>query len=339
MKVIITGGYGFIGSAMIRKLIADTDFYILNLDKLTYAANEDSLQHIEGNSRYSFKNADICDYDTVYELLKMYKPDAVINFAAESHVDRSIKSAAPFMSTNIFGVYSLLNAVFDFWNSPNCTNKQFKFLQVSTDEVYGDLPLDQAPVTEEASFAPNSPYAASKASAEHLVRAWNKTYGLPTLITNCSNNYGPWQHREKLIPKVICSVLHGERIPVYGDGLQIRDWLHVDDHVDAIFKVLQDGVIGSSYNVGANCEVTNIELVEMICKLLDELVFSGSSQQDSFKKHVSFVNDRLGHDRRYALDATKINKELNWKPRIELERGLRETVKWYLNSFGNLSNG
>ncbi|QLB21629.1 dTDP-glucose 4,6-dehydratase [Vespertiliibacter pulmonis] len=343
MKTIfVTGGAGFIGSALIRYLIEHSSVeQVVNIDKLTYASNLASLASISQNSRYIFEQVDICTSGQIQALFCKYQPDAVINLAAESHVDRSIDSPLTFMQTNILGTYTLLEGSRIYYNQLSGTKKaQFRFLQVSTDEVFGDLDQESSRFTEFTRYSPNSPYSASKASADHLVRAWSQTYGLPVLLTNCSNNYGYFQFPEKLIPLTILNALHGQYLPIYGRGEQIRDWLFVDDHVRALYLVLTQGRVGESYLIGGNNEQTNLSVVEYICRLLNEAKKSGALTDyqanikaiDDFKSLIRFVEDRPGHDKRYAIDSQKIQKELGWKPCESFASGLEKTVDWYVQN-------
>ena len=330
--ILITGGCGFIGSALTRHLINYHDYQIVIVDKLTYAGNKESLLPVSNNEKYIFEKIDICDVESLSNIFKKYQPNLVMHLAAESHVDRSINSPDEFIQTNIIGTYNILNASLKLFNSMNNSEKNtFRFHHISTDEVYGDLE-DGDYFTEETSYAPSSPYSASKASSDHLVRAWHRTYGLPVVITNCSNNYGPYHFPEKLIPHIILNALHGKKLPIYGDGSQVRDWLYVDDHVKALIKVAFEGVVGETYNIGGNNEKKNIEVVQLICDLLDELSPSKNSEIKTYKQLISFVKDRAGHDTRYAIDATKIQKELLWKPEETFESGIRKTVQWYLDN-------
>lgn len=326
--VLVTGGAGFIGSTLIRHLIASTDHHVVNADKLTYAGNLESLESVASNPRYSLEEVDICDRTALDSIFAQHQPHAVFHLAAESHVDRSIDAPAPFIKTNIEGTYSLLEATRSYWNKLDATaQRSFRFLHVSTDEVFGSLDLNGY-FTEDSPYSPRSPYSASKAAADHLVRAWHHTYGLPVIVTNCSNNYGPYQFPEKLIPVVILKALRGEPIPVYGKGENIRDWLYVEDHADALYRVLCHGRIGETYAIGGNNERRNIDLVSDLCRLMDEL-----NPAPKAKRHedlITFVSDRPGHDFRYALDSSKIRGELSWKPRERGETGLRKTVQWYL---------
>lgn len=331
MKILITGGAGFIGSAVIRYIINNTNDEVLNIDKLTYAGNLESLDTIAGSNRYHFKQIDICNSEAMTEAFSSFAPDLVMHLAAESHVDRSIDGPAEFITTNIVGTYTLLEVARHYWQGLDQTKKsQFKFHHISTDEVYGDLEGTTDLFTETTSYAPSSPYSASKASSDHLVRAWQRTYGLPTIITNCSNNYGPYHFPEKLIPLVILNALDGKPLPIYGKGDQIRDWLYVEDHARALYKVVTEGVIGESYNIGGHNEKQNIEVVRTICQILDELQPRAHTQ--AYESLITFVKDRPGHDLRYAIDASKIANELNWTPDESFESGIRKTVEWYLNN-------
>ena len=333
MRIFVTGGAGFIGSALVRYLINDTAHQVLNVDKLTYAGNLASLQHIAGHARYQFVQADVCDQPRMTQLLQQFKPDTIMHLAAESHVDRSIDGPAAFIQTNIIGTYSLLEAARSYWQGLEPTAKaRFRFHHVSTDEVYGDLAQTDALFTEQTPYAPSSPYSASKASSDHLVRAWQRTYGLPTLITNCSNNYGPYHYPEKLIPLTILHALAGKPLPVYGNGQQIRDWLYVEDHARALLCVATQGRVGETYNIGGHNEKQNIEVVRSICTILEELAPIQHSKLNiqHYESLLTFVKDRPGHDRRYAIDASKIERELGWVPQETFETGLRKTVQWYL---------
>ena len=333
MRFMITGGAGFIGSAVIRHIIKNTDHEILNVDKLTYAGNLESLISIDQNERYSFSQTDICDRSALDQLFESYQPDAVMHLAAESHVDRSITGPYAFIETNIIGTYQLLEASRNYWNSLDDSKKQkFRFHHISTDEVYGDLEGTTDLFTEETSYSPSSPYSASKASSDHLVRAWNRTYGLPILVTNCSNNYGPFHFPEKLIPLMILNALQGKSLPVYGNGQQIRDWLFVEDHARALFKVVTEGVVGEAYNIGGHNEKANLDVVHGICELLEELAPNKPKGVNFYKNLITYVKDRPGHDVRYAIDASKIQRELGWTPEESFETGLRKTVQWYLDN-------
>ena len=366
MKLLITGGAGFIGSAVIRHIIQHSTDSVVNVDKLTYAGNLESLSTVSANPRYRFEQIDICDRAALDNVFAEHQPDAVMHLAAESHVDRSIDGPAEFIQTNIVGTYQLLEAARAYWNSLDNQRKQaFRFHHISTDEVYGDLPHpnDEHPVglasvqhigpkadrqgqqglplfTEATAYAPSSPYSASKASSDHLVRAWQRTYGLPVLVTNCSNNYGPYHFPEKLIPLVILNALEGKTLPIYGSGDQIRDWLYVEDHACALYTVIRQGQIGETYNIGGHNEKQNIEVVRTICSLLDELAppsdrhltAADGSPLTSYASLLTHVADRPGHDRRYAIDASKIQQELNWVPAETFETGLRKTVQWYLDN-------
>ncbi|WP_109078726.1 dTDP-glucose 4,6-dehydratase [Aggregatibacter kilianii] len=333
MRILITGGAGFIGSALIRWMIRHTEHQIINVDKLTYAANVDALREVESNPRYHFEQADICHAEIIARFFAQYRPDAVIHLAAESHVDRSIDSPIAFMQSNIIGTYTLLEAARHYY--AELTDKEkavFRFLHISTDEVYGEVVENNLLSQENSPYAPSSPYSASKASADHLVRAWHRTYDLPVMITHCSNNYGPYQYPEKLIPLMISNVLDGNPLPVYGDGRQIRDWLYVDDHVRALYLVLTRGNIGESYNISAHCEKTNLEVIHAICDLLDVLAPHKPAGVTRYADLIVHITDRPGHDRRYALDATKIRRELGWQPQENFSSAIQKTVQWYLNN-------
>jgi len=333
-KILITGGAGFIGSAVIRHLIDNTNHSVINVDKLTYAGNLESLTSIENSDRYIFEQVDICDAREVKRVFNEQQPDIIMHLAAESHVDRSIDDPDEFIQTNIVGTYVLLKEARNYWESLKGDKKDgFKFHHVSTDEVYGDLEgTEEDGFTEKTSYAPSSPYSAAKASSDHLVRAWQRTYKFPTLITNCSNNYGPYQFPEKLIPLIILNALEGKDLPIYGNGKQIRDWLYVDDHARALLHVALTGKIGETYNIGGHNELQNIEVVKTICCILDELVPSKLDSIDRYEQLITYVGDRAGHDIRYAIDATKIKMELKWVPDETFATGIRKTVKWYLKN-------
>lgn len=329
-NVIITGGAGFIGSAMVRHGLRDLGWKVLNIDKLTYAGNLETLADVEKTPNYSFLKADICDRETVTKAFAVFNPDIVINFAAESHVDRSIAAAEDFIQTNIVGTYRLLEASLDYYRAlPDATKASFRFHQVSTDEVYGSLGEEGA-FTEQTAYDPSSPYSASKASADHLVRAWGRTFGLPVTLSNCSNNYGPYQYPEKLIPRMITNALAGKPLPVYGTGKNVRDWLYVGDHVRAIGKIVTEGKVGETYNIGGRAEKTNLEIIHAICRLLDKKF--PQSPHAPHQKLISFVADRPGHDFRYAIDCTKIETELGWLPQEDFNSGLEKTLDWYLDN-------
>jgi dTDP-glucose 4,6-dehydratase len=329
-KYLVTGGAGFIGSAVVRRLIEATDHVVLVVDKLTYAGNLDSLGSVSGSNRYGFEQADIADAPAMRRIISDFAPDIIMHLAAESHVDRSIDGPGEFIQTNVVGTFALLQAALNHFRTlSEPRRKNFRFHHVSTDEVFGSLGADGS-FREDAPYGPNSPYAASKAASDHLVRAWHHTYGLPVVMTNCSNNYGPYHFPEKLIPLTIINALEGKPLPVYGDGENVRDWLHVDDHTEALLLVAERGRLGESYNIGGRSELSNIAVVRMICAILDELVPDASIGPR--EKLISFVADRPGHDARYAIDAGKIVSELGWKPRHAFEQGLRETVQWYLDN-------
>jgi len=331
MKILVTGGAGFIGSAVIRHIIQNTNNQVLNIDKLTYAGNLESLKEIDQHSNYEFKQIDICDTEQITAEIDAFQPNAIMHLAAESHVDRSIDGPAAFIQTNIVGTYTLLEAARKYWMGLDAEAQQnFRFHHISTDEVYGDLEGTTDLFTETTSYAPSSPYSASKASSDHLVRAWHRTYGLPVIVTNCSNNYGPYHFPEKLIPLVILNALEGKALPIYGKGDQIRDWLFVEDHARALYKVVTEGVVGETYNIGGHNEKQNIEVVKTICKILDELKPQANGQ--AYASLITFVKDRPGHDLRYAIDAAKIQNELGWTPTETFETGIRKTVEWYLNN-------
>ncbi|EFD8764467.1 dTDP-glucose 4,6-dehydratase [Escherichia coli] len=337
MKILVTGGAGFIGSALVRYVINSTDDSVVNVDKLTYAGNLQSLKGIDNCDRYVFVHADICDAQALDAIFSTHKPDAVMHLAAESHVDRSITGPAAFIETNIVGTYVLLEAARKYWQTLEGEKKQgFRFHHISTDEVYGDLPhpddwdnKNSLPLfTENTAYAPSSPYSASKASSDHLVRAWHRTYNLPTIVTNCSNNYGPYHFPEKLIPLVILNALQDKSLPIYGKGDQIRDWLYVEDHARALYTVITKGIVGETYNIGGYNEKKNIEVVETICDILDEI----KPKNTSYREQIIYVADRPGHDRRYAIDGSKITLDLGWKPQETFESGIKKTIHWYLDN-------
>ncbi len=335
--IIVTGGAGFIGANFIIDWLAQHHELVLNLDKLTYAGNLENLSSLQGDARYLFVQGDIGDRELVGKLLAEHQPRAIVNFAAESHVDRSIHGPEDFIQTNIVGTFHLLEEVRGYWNGlPEADKAAFRFLHVSTDEVYGSLGKDDPAFTEETPFAPNSPYSASKASSDHLVRAYHHTYGLPVLTTNCSNNYGPYQFPEKLIPLMILNATRGKPLPIYGDGMNVRDWLYVSDHCSAIRVVLEKGRVGETYNIGGWNEMPNLDIVHTVCGLLDEM--HTASPLTPHASLITYVKDRPGHDRRYAIDATKIHRELGWKPAETFETGIRKTVKWYLDHMDWVEN-
>ena len=328
--IVVTGGAGFIGSNFILKWLENSKENILNIDNLSYAANLRNLKVIESDPRYSFIKTDIQNKNEITEIIKELKPRAILNFAAESHVDRSIEGPESFINTNILGTYSLLEASLNYWNELNESDKKiFRFFHISTDEVFGSLNLNEKKSTENSSYKPNSPYSASKAASDHLVRAWHHTFKLPTLVSNCTNNYGPHQHEEKLIPLVITKALKNENLPIYGDGKNIRDWLYVEDHCEAIMKILESGKPGETYNIGGNCEKSNLEVVDEICKILDSK--NPKQNGSSYSEQIKFVKDRPGHDFRYSLDIAKIENNLNWRPKESFASGLAKTVQWYLD--------
>lgn len=331
MKILVTGGAGFIGSALIRYILSNTEDSIVNLDKLTYAGNLESLAGVESNPSYQFEKVDICDRAELDRVFSAHQPDVVMHLAAESHVDRSIDGPAAFIETNIIGTYQLLEAARYYWRGLDAERQsQFRFHHISTDEVYGDLPNMTDLFTETTPYAPSSPYSASKASSDHLVRAWHRTYGLPVIVTNCSNNYGPFHFPEKLIPLMILNALEGKALPVYGNGQQIRDWLYVEDHARALYRVVTKGVIGETYNIGGHNEQKNIDVVMAICGLLEELAPIKPNSVARYSDLITYVNDRPGHDLRYAIDASKVATELGWQPVETFDSGIRKTVEWYL---------
>lgn len=334
--LLVTGGAGFIGSAVVREMLSASAWRVVNVDKLTYSGNPASLADVADNLRYNFIQADIADAAAMRAAFEIFEPDAVMHLAAESHVDRSIDSPAAFLETNVHGTFVLLEEARRYWKNLTASGspkaRDFRFHHISTDEVFGDLSGGQGFFTEETPYAPSSPYSASKAASDHLVRAWQRTYGLPTLVTNCSNNYGPRQFPEKLIPLTILNALAGRELPVYGDGGQIRDWLHVEDHVRALLLVLARGCVGETYAVGGHCEKRNIDVVRAICELLEEMAPQKPAGVSRYADLISFVRDRPGHDSRYAIDASKIATELGWRPRESFATGLRKTVRWYLDN-------
>ncbi len=332
-RILITGGAGFIGSAVVRYIINEKAGAVCNVDKLTYASSLSSVEEVANSPLYHFERADICDAKVMQQIFADFQPDTVMHLAAESHVDRSIKDPGVFMQTNIMGTFVLLEAALRYWQKLPLQKKSlFRFHHVSTDEVYGDLHGTEYLFTETTAYTPSSPYSASKASSDHLVRAWQRTYGLPTVVSNCSNNYGPFHFPDKLIPLTILNALEGKPLPLYGGGQQIRDWLYVEDHARALYKVATESEAGASYNIGGNSEKTNIEVVKNICAILEELVPNKPKNVKYYEDLITFVPDRLGHDLRYAIDATKISQELGWQPLETFESGIRKTVKWYLNN-------
>ena len=335
MKILVTGGAGFIGSAVVRHIIANTADEVVNVDKLTYAGNLESLASVADDPRYRFEQVDIVDRAALEDVFRRHRPDAVMHLAAESHVDRSIDGPAAFIETNIVGTYTLLEVARGYWQALDAARKAcFRFHHISTDEVYGDLADTDALFTEATPYAPSSPYSASKAGSDHLVRAWHRTYGLPVLVTNCSNNYGPYQFPEKLIPLVTLNALAGKPLPIYGKGDQIRDWLFVDDHARALYKVITEGDVGETYNIGGHNEKTNLEVVHTLCDILDDLrpVRARGLPIDGYRALITHVADRPGHDRRYAIDASKIERQLGWVPDETFQTGIRKTVQWYLDN-------
>lgn len=333
MKVLVTGGAGFIGSTFVKHLLFQTQHSIVNVDKLTYAANRDTLKTLENETRHTFYQCDIVDAESLSKVFEIEHPDAVVHLAAESHVDRSIATPAEFIQTNVVGTFNLLNCALKCFEShPEEQKRTFRFVHVSTDEVYGSLSLDDHPTTEAAKYAPSSPYSASKAGSDHLALAWQVTFGLPVIVTHAANNYGPFQYPEKLIPTIISNAVDRKSIPVYGDGTNVRDWLHVADHCQALQAILEKGIVGETYNVGADNERGNLEVVKQVCRVLDELRLDPSADAFRHASLLKFVTDRKGHDFRYALDTNKLRSELNWRPSIDWTAGIRETVQWYLEN-------
>lgn len=333
MKFLVTGGAGFIGSAVVKHLVNDCGFEVVNVDKLTYAGNLESLDAVKDSPQYHFEHIDICDYESIKKVLDKHRPDKIMHLAAESHVDRSIDAPAEFIQTNIVGSYVMLECARHYWSSlPKDKKCQFRFHHISTDEVYGDLVGGGDLFTENTPYAPSSPYSASKASSDHLVRSWHRTYGLPVVITNCSNNYGPYHFPEKLIPLTIINAIKGKALPIYGSGSQIRDWLFVEDHARALVKVVLSGIDGETYNIGGHNEKTNLEVVKTLCRILDELVPVHPGLINLYEELITFVPDRPGHDVRYAIDAGKMSNDLGWTPKETFETGIRKTVEWYLEN-------
>jgi len=330
-NILITGGCGFIGSTLVKHILLNTEHNVINIDKLTYAGVGENLKDFQKNSNYFFEEADICNFEIMTNIFSKYTPDIIIHLAAESHVDRSIDGPDNFIQTNIIGTFTLLEVSRKYFNKLS-NNKTFLFHHVSTDEVYGDLDNSDKLFSEDSPYGPSSPYSASKASSDHLVRAWNRTYQLPVVITNCSNNYGPYQFPEKLIPLVILNAIELKKIPIYGNGLQVRDWLFVEDHANALLNVAENGNIGETYNIGGNNEFTNLQVVNLICKILDEIKPIKSKKISKYSELITFVQDRAGHDKRYAIDSSKIQSDLFWKPLYTFENGLRKTINWYLNN-------
>lgn len=336
MNILITGGSGFIGSALIRHIIHHTDHCVINVDKLSYAVHPQALASVSGSPRYHFEHTDICLQDNLERIFSLYRPDAVVHLAAETHVDRSIDSAKAFIQTNLVGTFSMLEATRNYWQRlPENQRHAFRFLHVSTDEVYGDLGNSNTLFTETTPYAPSNPYSASKAGSDHLVRAWQRTYGISTLITHSSNNYGPYQFPEKLIPLTLARALSGKPVPLYGNGQQIRDWIFVEDHARALYRILTQSPAGQSYNIGGNCEKTNLEVVRTLCRLLDELAPEKPQNIKHYEDLITFTADRPGHDTRYASDTAKIRQTLGWQPSESFESGLRKTVEWHLQFHHN----
>jgi dTDP-glucose 4,6-dehydratase len=346
MKILITGGAGFIGSAVVREIIRNTPHSVVNVDHLSYAGNLQSLESVAANGRYAFERVNICDRSRIRQIFHDHHPDVMMHLAAETHVDRSIDAPAAFIDTNIVGTYTLLEVARDYWRAlPAERQRQFRFHHVSTDEVFGDLGKSaemKSLFTETTPYAPSSPYAASKAASDHFVRAWQRTYGLPIIVSNCSNNYGPYQFPEKLIPHMILSALQGKALPIYGDGLHVRDWLYVEDHARALIHVLFSGRVSDTYNIGAHNPQTNLAVVTAICELLEEYAGDRKNGILAYRDLIAFVQDRPGHDRRYAIDAHKVQRELNWRPQESFQTGLRKTILWYLANeswWQNILNG
>lgn len=333
MKILVTGGSGFIGSALIREIINNTDYEVINVDKLTYAGNLESLSSINNSLQYKFVQMDICDQNGIFNIFKKYKPSCVMHLAAESHVDRSIDGPQVFIQTNIIGTFNLLEQSRKYYENLADKDKlNFRFHHISTDEVYGDLNATDKLFTENTPYSPSSPYSSSKAASDHLVRAWQRTYKLPTIITNCSNNYGPYHFPEKLIPHIILNAIHGKALPIYGDGSQIRDWLYVEDHARALIKVITKGEIGQTYNIGGHNEKSNLQVVNSICNILEEFAPAKPVGVSKYEDLITYVKDRPGHDFRYAIDASKIKTKLGWVPEETFDTGLRKTIKWYLEN-------
>lgn len=343
-NIIVTGGAGFIGSALVRYILLNTSNKVINIDKLTYAGNLDNLQEVSDSENYTFEKADICDEKKITNIFDKYKPDYIMHLAAESHVDKSINGPYQFIKTNILGTYTLLKTATKFFSSLDNKKKNlFRFHHVSTDEVFGDLHTSNDLFTEDTPYKPSSPYSATKASSDHLVRAWQRTFNLPTLISNCSNNYGPFHYPEKLIPLTILKIFNCKNIPVYGNGEQIRDWLYVEDHAEALFEVVTRGVIGETYNIGGNNEYKNIDVIKTICKIMEDLypIQTNKNTNKSLKCYedlITYVDDRPGHDLRYAIDSTKIKNKLNWQAKHDFETGILKTVKWYLDNLDWVNN-